>query len=89
MKVSVSTLKLFAVLGSGANAFLPSNQNHRQIVSTTTSQLYSETSVSEASSETSKSSVKSLGLLTFDLDDTLYPIAQIVEDANSTFLPLS
>lgn len=87
MKISVTTLKLLVVLGSGANAFLPTNLNHRQIVSTTTSQLYSETSVSEeASADSSTSKVKSLGLLTFDLDDTLYPIAQIVEDANAAFV---
>lgn len=85
MKVSVTVLKLFA-LASVTDAFLPSNQNHRQIVSTSTSQLFSDTSVSEASTESSKSGVKSLGLLTFDLDDTLYPIAQIVQDANDAFV---
>jgi len=89
MKVSVTTLKLLAILGTGANAFLPSSPNHRQIISTTTSQLLAdkaETSVSEAAAEPAKSGVKSLGLLTFDLDDTLYPIAQIVEDANAAFV---
>ncbi len=89
MKVSVTTLNLLAVLATGANAFLPSSPNHRQIISTTTSQLLAdkaETSVSEAAAEPAKSGVKSLGLLTFDLDDTLYPIAQIVEDANGMFL---
>lgn len=85
MKVSVTVLKLLA-LASVTDAFLPSNQNHRQIVSTSTSQLFSDTSVSEASTESSKSGVKSLGLLTFDLDDTLYPIAQIVQDANGMLM---
>ncbi len=88
MKVSVTTLKFLAVLGS-ASAFLPSSRTHRQTISTTTSQLLAEnaeTSVSEASAEPSNSGTKSLGLLTFDLDDTLYPIAQIVEDANGMFL---
>lgn len=49
-------------------------------------------STSSSDSEGSKSTVtvaktatKELGLLTFDLDDTLYPIAPIVEDANGTF----
>jgi hypothetical protein len=49
-------------------------------------------STSSPDSEGSKSTVtvaktatKELGLLTFDLDDTLYPIAPIVEDANGTF----
>ena len=83
MILSVTALKLL-VLASVADAFLPSHQNHRQIVST--SQIFSDTSVSEASTESSQSSVKSLGLLTFDLDDTLYPIAQIVQDANDAFV---
>ena len=88
MKVSVTALKLLA-LASVADAFLSPHQNHRQIVSTSTSQLFSDTSVSEASTESSKSSVKSLGLLTFDLDDTLYPIAQIVQDANGMLMSAS
>ena len=89
MKVSVTTLKLLAVLVSSTNAFLPRttcNKHHRQTVAT---QLNAETVASGDATDSSNPSVKSLGLLTFDLDDTLYPIAQIVEDANCTYLSLN
>jgi hypothetical protein len=84
MRVSVTILKLL-LLGGTANAFLHCSKNHRQIASTSTSTLYADTAVSDVSTEPSKSNVKSLGLLTFDLDDTLYPISQIVDDANGMF----
>ena len=51
-------------------------------------QLQSSGEDSEGSKSTvtvAKTETKELGLLTFDLDDTLYPIAPIVEDANGTF----
>lgn len=85
MRVSVTILKLL-LLGGTANAFLHCSKNHRQIASTSTSTLYADTAVSDVSTEPSKSNVKSLGLLTFDLDDTLYPISQIVDDANAAFV---
>lgn len=37
-------------------------------------------------SNTKKATGKSLGLLTFDLDDTLYPIAGVVDAANTAFV---
>jgi putative hydrolase of the HAD superfamily len=86
MKVSVTTLNILSVFGGSAHAFIPLNNNGLQIVPTSTSSLKADTAVSDASTESSKSSAKSLGLLTFDLDDTLYPIAQIVEDANAAFV---
>lgn len=86
MKVSVTILQLLVVLGSSANAFLPSITNKRQVVSTSTSTLYAETAVSDTSTASSKHNVKTLGLLTFDLDDTLYPIAQCVKSANAGFV---
>jgi len=86
MNVSVTILHLLAVMGGSTNAFQPQNKNIRQIVTTSTSTLYADTAVSGASTDASKSDAKSLGLLTFDLDDTLYPIAQIVEDANAAFV---
>ena len=89
MKVSVTILQLLVVLGSSTNAFLPSNTNNRQIVSTSTSTLYAETAVSDASTASSKPNVKTLGLLTFDLDDTLFPIAQCVKSANGMYLSLN
>ena len=89
MKISVTTTRtlfqLFAVsslaeIGT-TNAFVSRN-NPRQIVTTSTSTLYADTAVSDASTASPKSKVKDIGLLTFDLDDTLYPIAPVVEDAN-------
>lgn len=44
------------------------------------------TDVSDTIASLSNSKVKHIGLLTFDLDDTLYPIATVVEDANSAFV---
>mmetsp|Transcript_4925 Transcript_4925/g.7122 ORF Transcript_4925/g.7122 Transcript_4925/m.7122 type:complete len:406 (-) Transcript_4925:282-1499(-) len=35
---------------------------------------------------TKKAKVTSLGLLTFDLDDTLYPIAEVIDAANTAFV---
>lgn len=82
------------------NAFVPRTST-RQIVtgsstltttspSCITSTLYSEktaeTDVSENSVVPPKSKVKEIGLLTFDLDDTLYPIATVVEAANAAFV---
>lgn len=86
MNVPVTIVNLLALMGGSTNAFQPRNNNIRPIVTTSTSTLYADTAVSDASAETSKSKVKSLGLLTFDLDDTLYPIAQIVTDANAAFV---
>ena len=85
MKVIVTFLQLAVLLGSGANAFLPGKTNNRQYISTSTSSLFANTAVSDDLADSSKVETKSLGLLTFDLDDTLYPIAQIVDDANGMF----
>ena len=44
----------------------------------------SENEGSKSTVTVAKTETKELGLLTFDLDDTLYPIAPIVEDANGS-----
>mmetsp|Transcript_53154 Transcript_53154/g.129069 ORF Transcript_53154/g.129069 Transcript_53154/m.129069 type:complete len:472 (-) Transcript_53154:249-1664(-) len=46
----------------------------------------SSTEKSKSTPTVAKTETKELGLLTFDLDDTLYPIAPIVEDANAAFV---
>jgi hypothetical protein len=57
---------------------------------TKSSRLYADTTV-EASSSNSEPSplasvkTKTLGLVTFDLDDTLYPIAPVIQEANAAF----
>mmetsp|Transcript_5860 Transcript_5860/g.14381 ORF Transcript_5860/g.14381 Transcript_5860/m.14381 type:complete len:412 (-) Transcript_5860:754-1989(-) len=86
MKISFTLFQVFALCGGSTHAFLATNNNHRLIVSTSTSTLHSSTETSDASASTAKSGVESIGLLTFDLDDTLYPIDQIVNDANAAFV---
>ena len=64
---------------------VPPNNNNLRVARM---QLQSSSEDSEGSKSTvtvAKTETKELGLLTFDLDDTLYPIAPIVEDANGTF----
>ncbi|KAG7352677.1 hypothetical protein IV203_008725 [Nitzschia inconspicua] len=45
-----------------------------------------EESSSPSVATASSTKVKEIGLLTFDLDDTLYPIAPVVRDANDAFV---
>lgn len=47
--------------------------------------LAAETSTTTAKSAPTKTKKKTLGLLTFDLDDTLYPIAPVIREANAAF----
>jgi len=87
MKVSVTFFsKLLLVFGVTTNAFVPISHNPRQILTTSTSTLSAETAVSDSSSAPTKPKLQSIGLLTFDLDDTLYPIATVVKDANAAFV---
>eukprot|EP00536_Pseudo-nitzschia_multiseries_P004411 jgi/Psemu1/285076/fgenesh1_pg.73_\ len=86
MRVSVAFFQAIAVCSTITDAFVPLGNNHRHIVSTPTSTLRAETAVSVSTSTSSKSAVKEIGLLTFDLDDTLYPIDQVVKDANAAFV---
>lgn len=46
-----------------------------------------DTSAASTGKEASKApaKTKTLGLLTFDLDDTLYPIAPVIDEANAAF----
>jgi hypothetical protein len=64
---------------------VPTKHYHSRIVSQVVlkSQEERTSSVATASGSTK---TKQLGLLTFDLDDTLYPIAPVVRDANSTWM---
>lgn len=80
------------------NAFVPRNRaivvvprtctSHSASTSTLKAEKTADTDLSDvsASSSPKSSKVKDLGLLTFDLDDTLYPIATVVEDANAAFV---
>ena len=65
-------------------ALLPRQQEQRQVGQT----LASSTATAGTDQDARPRQVKELGLLTFDLDDTLYPISTVVASANSTFLLL-
>lgn len=51
--------------------------------STSTEQQETETKTNESGSNKNKK--RRLGLITFDLDDTLYPIAPVLDEANAAF----
>ena len=77
MKItSVALVTLFSIFS--VEAFAPNNR-----VQTRCSVLFADTQAAPVEAKVAKKKVKELGLLTFDLDDTLYPIAPIIEAANS------
>jgi len=82
IKTSLRVLAFLATVGM-MDAFVP----HR-LARVVPTRLYAEEKTSEktATATASPPKVKELGLLTFDLDDTLFPIAPVVEDANSAFV---
>jgi len=69
-----------------ANAFVSLNTEPGVKLATLHSLNTASTDVSDTTAPQSNSKVKHIGLLTFDLDDTLYPIATVVDDANSAFV---
>jgi len=67
-------------------AFVPSSMHNRVLVQRPCLVLQSTAESTEAVQEAVKSpSTKTLGLLTFDLDDTLYPIDPVIDEANAAF----
>mmetsp|Transcript_4698 Transcript_4698/g.9192 ORF Transcript_4698/g.9192 Transcript_4698/m.9192 type:complete len:448 (+) Transcript_4698:126-1469(+) len=58
---------------------------HQLLLRSTTSSETSDTSSPSAATSTKKNKKKKLGLITFDLDDTLYPIAPVLDEANAAF----
>ena len=60
------------------------NSKHTLLQSTTTAAA-DDTTTPSSSSTTTKKKKKKLGLITFDLDDTLYPIAPVLDEANAAF----
>ncbi|CAJ1945164.1 unnamed protein product [Cylindrotheca closterium] len=79
MKTTLITL--VALFSISAQAFAPSSST-----ATKTSVLYADTQEATKEATVSRPKVQQLGLLTFDLDDTLYPIAPCVEAANNAFV---
>lgn len=98
MRVSSSTVALVVSLSlqiSLSVGFVPLRASnaaavHRRDSSEHGQALYStstkgtEASTSNASTSPKKKK-KRLGLITFDLDDTLYPIAPVIDEANTAF----
>ena len=84
MKVPISLLLFFARLVTVIEAFTASSSppgrhhlQHRWFAST-------QEEGATTAVKTPKSKTQQLGLLTFDLDDTLYPIELVVRAANGT-----
>jgi hypothetical protein len=79
----LSTLEVVPLVSS----FAPLSSSRRVVVSKSS---HSSSSTEEQESDTKKSTTKlkkkrRLGLITFDLDDTLYPIAPVLDEANAAF----
>ena len=51
-----------------------------------TTKIFSQAQADTSTTSETKPKVQPLGLLTFDLDDTLFPIATVVEEANGTYV---
>lgn len=84
MKASVRVLSLIGLLVDATfiNAFTPAH-HHRVLSRTSTpTSLLSSTQEDGATATATKPKTQELGLLTFDLDDTLYPIEPVVKAAN-------
>lgn len=81
--LTVSLLSLLAVSSVvTTNAFTPALRP--RVASPTGMRLLASTQEDGATATASKPKTQELGLLTFDLDDTLYPIEPVVKAANGT-----
>lgn len=78
--MKTTSIALVALFSISVQGFAP------QSTTTKTSVLYADTQEATAEKTVTKPKVQQLGLLTFDLDDTLYPIAPCVEAANNAFV---
>jgi hypothetical protein len=89
MRVVVASVLSLALLAarSSVNAFVSRQQRHPFVVSASVSRLHSTTSSAEAVTQEDVQAprTKTLGLLTFDLDDTIYPLAPVIAEANAAF----
>ncbi len=82
MKASVRVLRVFCLVAVGtvSDAFVP--RAYPQVSSRTATRVGASTQEADATATATKPKVQELGLLTFDLDDTLYPIEPVVKAAN-------
>ena len=91
--MTMRILRVVCVLSRlvAGTAFLTSSVRHYPINSRTlASSVFSQTEEASLQIEevAAPTKTKTLGLVTFDLDDTLYSISRVVESANSTFLKI-
>lgn len=84
MQSVLSVLLLHTLVVDRGLAFVPPQQ-HRRVVSFAQLGAAEATDVEKTSETTTKTTTKTLGLLTFDLDDTLYPITPVIDEANAAF----
>jgi len=77
MRLLCQPVTILIVSAMGTNAFTPSISSTCTAFRSCSVPLYSTT---EGTTKTKK-----LGLLTFDLDDTLYPVAPVISEANEAF----
>lgn len=80
--MKITSVALVTLCSISVEAFAPP----RVHTSTSCSVLFADTQEATVEAPVSTPKVKQLGLLTFDLDDTLYPIAPCVEAANDAFV---
>ena len=76
-----TTLHAFLCLITFSDAFSP----HQLSSSRVSLRLHSDTQEESKTVTTAAPETKQIGLLTFDLDDTLYPIEPCVAAANSKY----
>ena len=79
-------LPLVSTLLGNTNAFVPFLGHHQPISRTVTTRVWASTQEEGATATSTKPKVQELGLLTFDLDDTLYPIEPVVKADNGTLV---
>mmetsp|Transcript_17906 Transcript_17906/g.44262 ORF Transcript_17906/g.44262 Transcript_17906/m.44262 type:complete len:81 (+) Transcript_17906:247-489(+) len=79
--MKITSIALVTLFSISVQAFAP--QTTSSTTTTRGSVLYADTQEAPTEAKVSRPKVQQLGLLTFDLDDTLYPIGPCVEAANS------
>lgn len=86
MRVSL-LVSLLAASDPSVNAFVTRQQPVVRNTAFTRTTLHSTTSSTEEAvkDDVKTPRTKTLGLLTFDLDDTIYPLAPVIEEANAAF----
>ncbi len=89
LSIHVRVLVLLACVLPASTFFCPHSSVGRRATATQLSSLSSSSSSTENQVSTTtphSKSQKYLGLLTFDLDDSLYPLERVINEANEAFV---